>query len=95
MWCLARLLPLMIGVHVPSENRHWDNFLRLMTIVDYVFAPITSMDILAHLKDLIEDYLTSFKELYPNNSIIPKMHYLIHIPDWIKRYIRTCIQCYL
>lgn len=87
MWCLARLLPLMIGIHVPSDDQHWENFLQLMTIVDYVFAPVTSTDVLAYLKDLIEDYLISFKELYPNSSIIPKMHYLIHIPDWIRRYM--------
>ena len=62
-----------------------------MTIVDYVFAPVTSTNVLDYLTDLLEEHLILFKELYPNCPIIPKMHYLIHIPDWIKRYIAIAI----
>ena len=91
MWCLARLLPLMIGVHIAYDNQHWENFLQCMTIVDYVFAPVTSTNVLDYLTDLLEEHLILFKELYPNCPIIPKMHYLIHIPDWIKRYIAIAI----
>ena len=83
MWCLARLLPLMIGNSVDEEDSHWINFLRLLTIMDYVFAPVSSHSVAAYLATLIDDYLTFFTDLYPDCSIIPKQHYMVHIPQWI------------
>jgi hypothetical protein len=43
MWCLAGLLPLMIGTLIPEENEHWKNFLTIM--MDYIFSPTTSASI--------------------------------------------------
>ena len=39
MWCLARYLPLLIGEHIPLGFPHWECFLQLLLITDYVFAP--------------------------------------------------------
>ena len=86
MWTLARLLPLMIGELVPSDDPYWDNFLLLLTIADYVFAPVTSVEIAEYVKTLIKDHHQTFRELYPDQPIIPKMHYNIHLPEWMKRY---------
>jgi 5-hydroxyisourate hydrolase-like protein (transthyretin family) len=36
---------------------------------------------------LIEDFLEEFKVLYPERSLTPKMHYLVHIPTWMNRYM--------
>lgn len=85
MWCLARLLPLIIGDAIPECEEHWDNFLLLLKIAEYVFSPVSSHEIAAYLTTLIEDYLTTFTELYPNCPIIPKQHYMLHIPEWIVR----------
>lgn len=85
MWCLARLLPLIIGEAIPEDDTHWDNFLLLLQIADYVFSPICSHSIADYLTTLIEDYLQTFTELYPHTLIIPKQHYMIHIPQWIVR----------
>ena len=84
MWCLARLLPLMIGDCVSEDDSKWQLFLDLMNIVDYVFAPKTSTDIISYVRVLIGDHLTSFRELYPDCNIIPK-HYMIHIPQWMAK----------
>ncbi len=35
MWCLGRFLPLLIGHLVPEGDCFWENFLMLLTIVDY------------------------------------------------------------
>ena len=91
MWCLGRLLPLMIGADVPCHNQQWECFLQLMIIVDYVFAPVTSIEVIDYVKDLIETHHQSFKELYPSAPIIPKLHYMIHIPDWIERLVHNII----
>lgn len=87
MWCLARLLPLMIGDSVPEGDPNWDNFLLLLTIADYILSPIVSRSIATLLATLIEDYLDSFKELYPECPIIPKQHYLVHVPQWMLKYV--------
>ena len=83
MWCLARLLPFMIGNIVPKDDPHWHNFLLLLTIIDYVFAPVVSPDTIAFLHNAIEEHNITFKQLYPTSSIIPKLHYIIHISEWI------------
>jgi len=86
MWCLAWLLPLMVGDSIPEEDSQWKLFLDLLSIMDDVFAPNTTEDIAAYVQQLIGDYLARFKELYPHCSIIPKQHYMIHIPEWMEKY---------
>lgn len=49
-------------------------------------APAIRKDDVAYLRMLIEEHHLLFRELYPHNSIIPKMHFLIHVPDDILRY---------
>ena len=89
MWCLGRFLPLLIGHLVPEGDIFWDNFLMLLTIMDYVFAPVTSADKADYVGMLVEDFLTDFKDLYPERRLIPKMHYMIHLPSWMKKYVYT------
>lgn len=89
MWCLARKLPLMVGTHIPEKKPHWDNFLLMLTITDYVFGPVISHEIIPYIKALIQEHHEAFCILYPNASIIPKMHYIIHLPEWISKYVYT------
>lgn len=77
---------MLIGDLVPEENEHWENFLQLVTIVDYVFAPVTSTTLATYIGTLIEDYLVEFCRLYPERPLTPKMHYIVHIPSWMKKY---------
>lgn len=84
MWCLGRLLPLIIGHLVEENDQYWDNYLLHLEIMDEVFAPVYSLDRIPYLKMIIEDFLHDFKLLYPNRPITPKMHYLVHIPTWIE-----------
>ena len=41
-WCLLRFLLLMIGHFVPEDDPHWENFLLLPTVLDYVIASVIS-----------------------------------------------------
>lgn len=84
MWCLARALPFLIGDKIMEGDRRWENFLQLLSIVDYSFAPVLTHSKAAYLGMMIEDFLTDFKELY-DRRIIPKMHYMVHFPSWIKK----------
>ena len=76
----------MIGHRVPEDDEHWRNFLLLLRILDYMFAPVVSKDCVAYLKELISDHHGDFKVLYPGYSIVPKMHYMVHYPETIEKY---------
>ena len=84
MWCLARMLPLLIGDLIPVADDHWENFLRLLKIEDIVFAPRTTTQLAAYLAVLTEEYLLEFSELY-ERRLIPKQHYMVHYPRQIVR----------
>ena len=86
-WCLARFLPLLIGDLVPEDDGKWHNFLVLLKIIEYCFAPVITVDKTTYLELLIEEFLTDFVKHYPERSLIPKMHYLVHVPSWIRRFI--------
>ena len=58
----------------------------LLTIMDYVFAPVTTADKADYVAMLVEDFLVDFRDLYPERRLIPKMHYMIHLPSWMKWY---------
>ena len=75
----------MFGDYVPENNPHWENFLILLTILNIVMAPVISMNLVAYLRLLIEQHHLEFKELYPDCSIIPKFHYIVHYPEFITR----------
>ena len=88
MWCLGRLLPLMIADKINPGDQHWENFLLLLTIVNYCMAPIVSEDWIAYLRMIISDHHTQFKALYPTVRLTPKMHYLVHFPDIMSKYVK-------
>ena len=83
MWTLARFLPFAIGHLIPEGNKNWENFLRLLEIMDIVFARRILKDECGYLESLINDHHTSFKELYPSVSITMKMHSIVHMPRLI------------
>lgn len=85
MWTLARMLPVMIGHLVPEDIQQWIHYLQLLDIVDLIFSPIMRPGVPGYLEVLIEENLEDFIEIY-SSPMIPKMHYLIHIPRFLSRY---------
>lgn len=84
MWCLARILPLLLGDLIEVDDENWDNLLRLLQIEEIVFAPTSTTAIAAYLEVLVKDYLELFIKIY-NRRIIPKQHYMVHYPNRIIR----------
>ena len=80
MWQLARILPLLIGDCGDEDDKHWNLYLQLIEIVDLLFRPNTSHDYAAYLTAFISDHHSKFCQLYPGNSIIPKMHFMVYMP---------------
>lgn len=85
MMTLVRELPLIIGDKVNIDDKYWKAFLILLRICQIVISPRISFDTIEYLRQLIEEKLVLFTELYPNESIIPKQHYMIHYPSQILR----------
>lgn len=73
-------MPLIIGENVPEDDEYWMLFLRLMEIVDILFAPSTSEDYAVYVDTLIHDHHQEFRKLYRDASITPKMHFMVHMP---------------
>ena len=78
MWCLIRLLPLMIGSKIPCKNVHWQFLLGLKDIVESAFAPELAVGQVIHLQMKIQDHISSFCELFPERRLKPKQHFLLH-----------------
>lgn len=84
MWCLARLLPLMIGMKDVLIGK----ILCLLSIVDYCLAPVIHKDWAAYLRMLIDEHHNEFLRSYPSCKLTPKMHYMIHYPEIMCKLVR-------
>lgn len=80
MWLMARILPLIVGDLVPEGDPYWDNYITMMRITDLLFTNKLHEDGVGYLAHLIYSHHTKFKQLYPNQSVIPKMHFMVHMP---------------
>ena len=85
MWNLAINLPLMIGEKIPKDNEHWECFLLLLDILQICTSRIASSAHAGILEALVHDHHQLFTRCYPTSSIIPKMHYMVHLPTQIVR----------
>ena len=84
-FAFLKYLPLAIGKFVSEDNAHWQFLLHLSHLVDLIFARHFTRDMVLHLKDVIEDHLFTFVELYSCYSVKlkPKHHLLVHLPSII------------
>jgi len=65
---------------VPEDDEYWMLFLQLMDIVDLLFSPRVSEEHAVYLSTLIRDHHFEFKNLYPGARVLPKFHFLVHMP---------------
>lgn len=92
MWILVANLPLIIGDQIPHGDEKWECFLLLLDIVQLCMGRVASPSLAGILGTLIEDHHNLFCRCYPTSSVIPKMHYMVHLPQQMLRY-RTHILC--
>ena len=86
-WNIGRYLPLLIGDLVPHDDNYWQCFLYLHKILSIILcvSPCISAATISYLTELIAAHHELCKERYPTVCITPKLHYMIHIPEHIKR----------
>ena len=85
MWTLGRLLPVIIGHKVPEGDPHWLHFLELLEIMDLLFSPIVHPETPGYLEVLLNQNLETFTDLYPENNVLLKQHFLIHMPRYLSK----------
>ncbi|XP_028297865.1 uncharacterized protein LOC114460021 [Gouania willdenowi] len=80
MLILLKILPFLLdGV----DNECTQFIIKLIQIVQLVLAPTISLKTVLRLKEMITQHLYQFKQLFPESNIIPKQHYLLHLPSQI------------
>lgn len=77
MLVLLKILPFLIDKI--GENNYTQMICKMLEIVKILFSPIIAVSTLSRLKLLIEQHLKHFKQLFPDENIIPKQHYLLHL----------------
>ena len=87
MWNLVVYIPIFIGDEIPDDDDEWECYLLLLDILKICVSRVLSVDIIDYLKVLIELYLNTFRDCYPHMNIIPKQHYLVHLPTQMLKYV--------
>ena len=99
MWCLGRVLPLVIGEWIPEDHLHYKTFLIQRSILDIAMAPVVCIEKVMYLRDIIEEHIEEhhqmFLECYPEAAVTPKMHYIIHLPQWIMKLVHALDRLYI
>ena len=80
-------LPLILSGLIKNEASlpYLELLLIIEEMVDIVFAPAFTDSLLSYFSTLVSSFLSKFKELYPNLSIRPKMHFTVHIASIVKK----------
>jgi hypothetical protein len=74
-------LPILIGQFVPSDDEHYYCFLTLLAILAICVATSVTAEDACLLATMTEDHHHRFCNLYPDQPVTPKMHYMVHLPS--------------
>ena len=79
---------LLIADKVPPSDDNWYSILVFIKLkfCQIALSPVVIPDTLPYLKVLTEEKLYLLCNLYPENTLKPKMHYFIHLPSRIECY---------
>ena len=83
-WCFGRYLPLLIGDLVPADEPCIEVLQYMLDIADIIFSPKITVGLTLCLEKLVTRYLELFKMNFPEYSVIPKQHFLLHYPQKIR-----------
>lgn len=85
-WALIWLLPFIIGHRIPLNDPAWLLLMSLKDIIELVVAPVHNEESIAYLDLKISEHWHRFQEVFPNEELIPKHHFLEHYPELIKAF---------
>ena len=85
-WALLRLLPLIVGERIPENDPKWLVLLNLKDIVELVISSDHTDSTLCFLDSKISEHRHRFLAAFPQQTLIPKHHFLEHYPQLIKAF---------
>ena len=80
-----RLIPFILCSLIPVDDDYYTLVVELIELCQIVFTPVITLPTINLLKGKIGEHFRNFKKHFPNISITPKQHYMIHIPSMIKQ----------
>ena len=83
---LNYILPYILQEKFDNLDRYYRNYMHLVSIVTLCCSPHCTVDTAGEMQVLVEGYLHEFKQLFPNNRLKPKHHFLLHLPSQIVRF---------
>ena len=78
-----RLLPFYLDGYVNIEDEYYVFLTELINIVQILYSPLITTSTIQSLRQCICKHLEKFTQLFPDKNIIPKQHYMIHLPTMI------------
>jgi len=69
-----------------SSKVHWNLYLCLRNIVSIIYSEEIALEWIEELEKENLKFMTNFKKLFPEESVTPKMHYMLHYPDLIRNF---------
>jgi len=85
MYYLVKNLGLFVGDLITSNNKHWQLYLIMRKIVYVATADTINEKIIENFEKLIDQYLTSYKQLFKCNFKF-KHHILLHYPRIMRAF---------
>lgn len=85
---MLRLLPLIVGERIPESEPAWLLLLNLKDIVELVLSPVHTDSTICFLDSKIFEHRQRFQEVFTQERLIPKHHFLEHYPQLIKAFGR-------
>lgn len=85
-WALLRFLPFIIGSRIPHNEPGWLLIMDLKDLVEVVVSPVHTEESIWYLDSKISEHRHRFIELFTENQLIPKHHFLEHYPLLMKDF---------
>ena len=84
MWNLIRLLPLILGPHVPEGNSYWDLFINFVQLVEKLCSLSFTYTELILIAEHIQLFFSKYVQFFDDVKLKPKAHFVFHYPHMIE-----------
>lgn len=81
-----RLLPFIYGSKIPEGEPAWEVLLGLKDIVELVLSHVHTEETICYLDSNIFEHRHRLLQVFPQEKLIPRYHYLDHYPQLIRTY---------
>lgn len=85
MTTLILYLPVLV-IDKIDNDKVWSFYMDFLEIYKLLYSPLIPIDISGYLHYLIENLITTYKTLFPENNVFFKLHLLSHYPEVISKF---------